>query len=237
MRMWWAEAMAAAMRRGQFMTTHQGIAFTDDGELLDGQHRLKAIQIYGQPVEMLCVYGLEKAAFAFIDIGVKRSVSDVTHLHKRTAEVCRMAAHLLYGGTTLPDQVIEIAKSGLAEVHDRLHEHCGSNSPVTSAAPVRLAACALVMDGYHEEDIFSLYRKMVLLEYGDLPPSALAFLKQKESRKLSSANSYELLARALKAISPETRNISKIQVDEGAVNSALSYVRQILRRATARRVA
>lgn len=37
------EAIADAIRRGEWETTHQGIAIDPDGRLIDGQHRLSAI--------------------------------------------------------------------------------------------------------------------------------------------------------------------------------------------------
>src|SRR5215831_4798996 len=34
------ETLRAAFARGEFVTTHQGVAFDTGGDLLDGQHRL-----------------------------------------------------------------------------------------------------------------------------------------------------------------------------------------------------
>jgi hypothetical protein len=37
------KAFAEAMRRGEWVVTHRGIAFDTNGVLVDGQHRLAAI--------------------------------------------------------------------------------------------------------------------------------------------------------------------------------------------------
>jgi hypothetical protein len=37
------QAFAEAMRRGDWLVTHQGIAFDTTGALVDGQHRLAAV--------------------------------------------------------------------------------------------------------------------------------------------------------------------------------------------------
>src|SRR5579884_3546217 len=38
-----ANALARDIKSGNWLTTHQGIAFNDRNELMDGQHRLEAI--------------------------------------------------------------------------------------------------------------------------------------------------------------------------------------------------
>ena len=54
----------------------QAIVVSEDGELLDGQHRLKACVESGIPFDTLVVYGVKQSAFATIDSGRKRSVGD-----------------------------------------------------------------------------------------------------------------------------------------------------------------
>ena len=44
------ESYARAMRAGQWLLTHQGIAIDTNGELVDGQHRLSAIVASGATV-------------------------------------------------------------------------------------------------------------------------------------------------------------------------------------------
>jgi hypothetical protein len=49
---------ARAMRAGQWMLTHQGIAIDDKGELIDGQQRLMAVEAAGVSVRMLITRGV-----------------------------------------------------------------------------------------------------------------------------------------------------------------------------------
>lgn len=44
---------ANAMRDGEWTLTHQGIAFNEDGKLVDGQHRLQAVVNSGATVKMM----------------------------------------------------------------------------------------------------------------------------------------------------------------------------------------
>jgi len=43
----WVRKLAGMMTRGEWLLTHQGIAFDVYGVLIDGQHRLEAIIIAG----------------------------------------------------------------------------------------------------------------------------------------------------------------------------------------------
>lgn len=74
------EALAEAMRRGEWVFNGDSIRFSDDGTLLDGQHRLSAVVKSGTTQNFLVVRGLPKKVFATIDTGAARSASDVIGL-------------------------------------------------------------------------------------------------------------------------------------------------------------
>lgn len=232
LRHWWAQALSQAMTRGEFMTTHQGLAFDSHGNLIDGQHRLKAITLAGMAVTLLCVYGVPDASFSCVDIGIKRSNADTTGLPKRTAEVCRLAARFASNNSfVFPDQVRAMADLGFEEIHSRLDMYCSTNVAVTSSAPARLAACLLVMDGVSESYVFQTYTDMVQLKYTSLPPVALALLKQKDQKKIFANRDRDLIARMFKVLSPKTASLTKLQVDETGAAAAADRVRQIIKNA------
>jgi hypothetical protein len=68
---------AEAMRRGDWLVTHQGIAFDTDGVLVDGQHRLAAIVEADLPVEMTVFTDVEPGTFDVLDTGKRRNAADV----------------------------------------------------------------------------------------------------------------------------------------------------------------
>ena len=233
-RKWWAESMAASMKRDKFCITHQGIAFTKSGRFLDGQHRLLAIISSGIPQLMLVVTGLPEEAFSYIDIGAKRSTSDSTGLHQKTAEVCRLALRMKSGrASPMPDQVMNVAECGLEEVHTELLTYSNKHTELISTAPVRLAACVLVMDGHNSRDVFTTYTNMVQLNYAALPPVALSFMKQKEQKVMNSGVVGDVFARALKALDPDLKNMSRIQINEEGIKQAYDRVRLVINRAMA----
>lgn len=67
---------ATDMAAGQWLLTHQAIAFTDSGRILDGQHRLWAIIQAGTPVTLMVSRGCDPATFTVIDLNKTRSQSD-----------------------------------------------------------------------------------------------------------------------------------------------------------------
>ena len=70
-------SFAQAMRRGEWMVTHQGIAFDTRGVLVDGQHRLAAIIEADVPVELTVFTEVGEGTFDVLDIGKRRSAADV----------------------------------------------------------------------------------------------------------------------------------------------------------------
>lgn len=106
-------AYARDMVNGQWVRTHQGVAFNDADQLIDGQHRLRAIVMSGVTVHMMVTFGLpskiegrEMTTMDAVDRGRPRSVGDqlvIQHGMKNgsiTASICAAIASLCYGART-----------------------------------------------------------------------------------------------------------------------------------------
>jgi hypothetical protein len=70
-------AFADAMSRGDWMVTHQGIAFDVNGALVDGQHRLAAVIEADVSVEMTVFTEVDDGTFDVLDTGKRRNAADV----------------------------------------------------------------------------------------------------------------------------------------------------------------
>jgi len=68
---------AGEMKAGRWNTNGQGIIFSPDGDLLDGQHRLQALIEAGVSVEMFVVRGVPMDRFETMDSGRARTTGDV----------------------------------------------------------------------------------------------------------------------------------------------------------------
>ena len=71
------ENFARMIRRGEFKTTHQGIAFLQDGHLGDGQHRMFGVVRAGEPVKIQVTRGMTREELMAVDQGAKRTIKDV----------------------------------------------------------------------------------------------------------------------------------------------------------------
>jgi hypothetical protein len=73
--------LAGAMERGEWVVNGEPIQIADNGDLLNGQHRLSAIVASGMTVPMLVVRGLTPATQMTMDAGTRRNLSDILALH------------------------------------------------------------------------------------------------------------------------------------------------------------
>lgn len=84
---------ANVMRQGRWRNTHQAIAIDDDGNVLDGQHRLHAVVETGIPVWMRVWFGESRDVFPVLDRGANRMAAQFVDV--KNATVVTAAAKLL----------------------------------------------------------------------------------------------------------------------------------------------
>jgi hypothetical protein len=71
---------AADMKAGNWGFTHQGIAFSADGTLLDGQHRLEAVVLSNAKIKMVVTRGVDSSVQLVMDDHAKRTAGDALSL-------------------------------------------------------------------------------------------------------------------------------------------------------------
>jgi len=152
------QSYARQIMTGDFIPTHQGIAFNDADELIDGQHFLNAVVRTGRTVRRLVTFGLPKTipgknytVMDVIDSGKARSIADQLKIQhglkngSQIAQICSALAHLCVGermrrlsvGQTL--DIYRAFKDGV----DYVIEHRSKQSGLKSAGV--LGAFAFVM--------------------------------------------------------------------------------------------
>lgn len=232
MRGWWVDALAQEMRLGRFVQNHQGIAFSKSGRLIDGQHRLAAIVKSGCTVNLLVSSGVDEEAFMVVDCGIKRNMSDLTALNKRTAEVSKLLVkYAFYGTAALSSHlVLEVANCGFGELSDKLVDYCPTQRKVFSSTPIRTMAVVMIADGHDEDYVMGLYRDMVLLHLDQLPPVASAFVKQVMAGKIhSNMDIPQLFARARKVFDPAMAEATRLLVSDADGEAAVQYIKATVR--------
>lgn len=68
--------LAREMSNGKWGLTGESIKFSEDGTLIDGQHRLHAVKQSGESVRMLVVNGIKVDNYHKMDSGINRSSGD-----------------------------------------------------------------------------------------------------------------------------------------------------------------
>jgi hypothetical protein len=226
----WVEHLANAIKRGEWIATHQGIAFNNFGFLADGQHRLHAIIQANTPVQMMVTRGIPADSFSVLDGGVKRSIADQTRMNKKTSEVCRLLCRIGFGsGNVTAAMASDIYNSGIGKLSDELLAFASTNTHGLSTGVVRTAAVVMMMDGHDKDYVMNLYRNMTLLRFAALPPVAHAFIRQIQQKKLSSADAAPMLGRALKLFNHKFANVERLVLTDGELEDSMAYVRQFVK--------
>jgi hypothetical protein len=184
--------LAGCISRGEWLLTHQGIAFAPDGRLLDGQHRLMAIVKSGLPVQIQVSMGVQPDTFDVIDTGsVKRSASDVLHVPFATTAVAVMARKLVVGsfssGTAVSAQQLRPYVERFGPLIEELEDGGGQNGTrLLRNSHIRLAGILAATNGDGMDYVNPLYRNLVKRNYDQLPPVAIALIRRIDLRDLVS---------------------------------------------------
>jgi hypothetical protein len=224
------ETFRTLLRRGEWVLTHQGVAISSEDVLLDGQHRLLAIVETGIPAKVLFSTDCDPAIYQAIDRGISRTNEDSTQIPRRIIEVLNFFAQIDSGtGRKTPGQLGEL--DGIFGAQARLlMDAAPSHRAVFSAAPVRAAACLLMMERESAAGEFmGLYRRLTLLDFEGLPPAAATFSKFALRRPNvgGCGGQMMLFCKALKALDTSRPGMA-CGYDEKARESALHRVNTLI---------
>jgi hypothetical protein len=145
-------------------------------------------------------------------------------------EPINMGARLLYGHTATNTQ-LEPVFAVLRPVVDPLISGRARRKVVTSA-PLVLSAAVTILDRGDPAYVASLFDRMRRADLENLPPIALAFMKQVLDGSAVPTKPYDLIARGLTVFDVTKQNVGRISVKE--VSAATDRVREVLRAALAK---
>lgn len=198
-----------------FKSTHQGIAISKSGRLLDGQHRLLACIHANKPIEILVSYGLDDDAFMAMDCGMIRSIADRTSIKKKTSEITRylLRVGLNQESSKNPEINIMLAESGISELHDELMSVCSTNKRTFSSAQIRSAICYLAIIGHDKNYMFSAYKDLVNSNFPKFNPCMTSFYKQYAEKKPIGFDT-ELYTKAVKVFDIKNKDLKQLKLSE-----------------------
>lgn len=127
------QAYARDMRAGVWVATHQGVAFSDADELIDGQHRLRAIVAAGVTVRMMVTFGLPAkiegttmTTMDCVDRGRTRSVADqlkIQHGMKDGSAIAAVSASI--AAICSSERTRRLSVGQTLEIYDEFREEVG----------------------------------------------------------------------------------------------------------------
>lgn len=211
------KSLSKAIERGEWIVTHQGIAFSKNGRLLDGQHRLKAIVEANIPVVMAVTNGLDDESFMVVDRHQRRSTADSLGLNRRVLEPIHTIATIARGVTQHTPQQIKSFVDIFYSISEELHSFAPSNLKVFTTAPVRAAAIFRALQRPLEmEFIFNSYRRISLRQIEDFTNIETVFYKKVLNIPSGSSTDQKMMfAFANICFTSENKRLSLIRVLDG----------------------
>ena len=121
----YAKRLAHAMLRGEWKFNGDTIVVSDTGELLQGQHRCKAVTLANVTIRTILVSGIPDDAFDTLDRGLHRQARDVFAIqgvHNATAAASIVRLICVYESTGNPFNATPEAAPTIQQIEKRLHE-------------------------------------------------------------------------------------------------------------------
>lgn len=215
------ERLHLAYERGEWKLTHQGIAFSESGKLLDGQHRLTFISQLpeGTKVPLNVTTGQSEDTFDAIDIGVGRTMGDVYGISNDLTAAARFFAKAVSKTSShgLTNQYTKPFVDWVEPEYNELITFCPGAAKVWSSTPVRAAAVYQIKRGPNADFVKVAYASLVHADVASMPFAAQTLMKQYMSGKIASSRSLDLFCRALRAFdATNNRRITSISIQDTA---------------------
>ncbi len=224
------KTLVGIIERGEMELTHQGIAFSADGRLLDGQHRLKAIELSGIAVPLMVTYNV--TGYAGMDRGAVRQIGDLLGVNKRAIEPIQYLARLMYGQANCTAGTVEPLWRSLGILALSVHGWYPGAVRLRTAAPVRLAAIVSLQEGQQREYVAEMYSALARRE--STPEVLNAFSKRELAGKMvatGTQGSSELLYCALAVFDEACRDNSRLAMYEDTGRRAIARAVAVGKRA------
>lgn len=220
-----------AYERGEWKVTHQGIAFSTEGRLLDGQHRLTFISELPEKASVAVNVTTDQDADTFdaIDQGFKRTISDIHSVSSDLVAVGRFFARVMDTGgykNALTPQYVKPFIDWVLPEYELLLSFSPKYTRLWATAPVRSAAIYNLKTGKDKNFVRLAYDSLVHLNVTAMPPAVRLLAQQHMSGKIISARSFDLFCRAQKAFDPANGHLSKLLIKD--VSTQLVEVRALV---------
>lgn len=209
------EGYAKAIRAGHWQLTHQGIAFSVSGRLIDGQHRLSAIVKADVPVRMVVIHDAPENSFDVLDRGRTRSISDVIRRPRQHAEVVTQIYKVATGSFAVDPVAIANVHPDVWRQVEALHEYAPTTARFLTVVGVRAGAVLRMLAAPARALwVMDQYRHLTHADFSNLKPSLNAFVRQLMQK--NSKNGYDITLRSFRAFDYDTADKERIVIKDTA---------------------
>jgi hypothetical protein len=216
------------LRRGDWKLTHQGVAISQAGRLLDGQHRLSAIVQSGITAQMVVALDVPDDAYLVMDRGKPRQLRDALGVDGRIVDACAYIARL-HGAHCVEPHLAEEIVLQCGDAVLQMLAACGTTAKGRTSAAIKAAAALRLMQG-HKAYVLEQWRAFVLSDFDAMSPTIKAFYRQVVDVPQQTGNAKDQNARAARAwvaFDPGKKNLNKIQINN--IENQLSEMRAVWR--------
>lgn len=226
-----AALLAQAMTEGKWRLTHQAVAISPRGRLLDGQHRLRAVALSGKTVQMVIAYDVPDTTFGVIDAGMPRKMYERLKSDPRNTTIATQMLRLMLGSKTSQEYEVQTmldvagdAMLKVAQVAGPNKRRGGRMSKATQEAAVVLRMADAIRSKDEDAQI-RINWKLEKLRRGDMagaPPIIVAYNKQLTDGVHSGdalvSPQVDEFCRAWRAFDPEKESVPRLHIDDhGAI--------------------
>lgn len=219
-----AAAWARAILAGKWELTHQAIAFAKNGRLLDGQHRLRAIQIANTAIDAVVAYDVPDKAFKYMDAGLPRQMYERLRSDKRHTSLCSTLFRLLQSNRIPQEHEMQLLIESLGPAMLKMDmvtrpttaRNVVKAAPFEGAIALRMAEAILDKDDDRQLKINYHLEHLRKGEVQMLPPILQSFYRQTaegvQNPALGVSPLTDKFVRTWIAFDPEKEESSKLQV-------------------------
>ncbi len=226
---WRVDLLSAAMKRGEWMVTNQGIGFDVNGALRDGHHRLRACVQSGVTFRTMVFFGMDTDSYQVIDTGKVRKVADRLGIPKNVSEVLYLGCtYALQSSQPTAAQMLPFLDSTFGKTAFRLLDTHSSGVRFYSCAAMRLAAVIRCISDNHEDYVFDQYGALITMNIAKMAAVSGSLVRQVQSGKARASDRPDTLARGLIVFDYHRRNLNRISVDVGDQSAGIEFVRDVM---------
>jgi hypothetical protein len=207
--------LAREMTEQRWRVTHQGIAFSDHGRLIDGQHRLQAIVASDVPAMLMVFVDMPDGMFGALDRGARRKHADDIGEDRRLIEPAAWIARILHRADGLVPSSDEVRTVfWLYQGQLRAIVDAAARTVKTrSAAGVKAALAIRLMSATRPQQdlLLTQYEALISLDIARMDTTTGALLRRLEN--LSAPGSHDLWERGAVAwlgFDPTARSLTKV---------------------------